>query len=78
MKSHPAKPLHSVGDVVSYFDRQTRRQSGEILYIEATWAYKGRPPMITYTVRHPTYRNRLAHIGAEKISTQPTPERTTQ
>lgn len=56
----PAAPEYAVGDMVLYVDKHNRVQSGEVLNIEARWvpwSMNGKP-LITYRLRHPTYRNR--------------------
>lgn len=55
------QPAFSVGETVAYFDRQKRRQTGDILRIESHWTRPGVDPLIVYTVRHPTYFGRLFH-----------------
>lgn len=54
-------PAFAVGETVAYFDRQKRRQTAEIIGIDAHWTRPGADPVIIYTVRHPTYFRRLFH-----------------
>lgn len=71
-KPIPADPQFNVGETVRYEDRHGRLQTGEVLRIEASWeGYgrnpEGRPPLVIYTLRHPTYANNRMHAGVEDI-----------
>lgn len=61
---------YAIGDHVLYADHQGRVQNGDVLAIEVTWHRFSGPdkPCVTYTLEHPTYRNRKHYAGADKIS----------
>jgi len=62
----PATPKYDLGNEVTYRDRQGRVQNGVVLSIEANWFWKcGQPPLVVYTVEHPTYRNKRISITEE-------------
>lgn len=73
-KAKPATPKFSVGQRVRYLDHTDRPQVGEVLAIEATW----RPVLrdventyISYTVSHPSYRDRRIYIGESDLIAMP-------
>ena len=59
-------PRYSIGEMVSYTDRNGREQMGRVKRIEAKW-YE-RHTSLTYTVEHPSYHNNRAIIGAADIN----------
>lgn len=69
MNAHPAEPRHDIGDVVTYTDHHGRAHQGEVRRIEATWSFRGRgkPPLIGYTIWHPTYRNNQCHVSEDRV-----------
>lgn len=70
-KPQSATPLYERGSRVLYVDHDGRQQSGEVQRIEAkwpAWGDPGDPPLICYTVSHPSYRNRRIHIGSRDIA----------
>ena len=70
-EAQAARPLFDVGHTVFYYDRNERFQQGEVLGIEANWYHPSDDPLIIYTLRHPTYRNRLFYTTADRIVTKP-------
>lgn len=62
-----ASPKYHLNQTVDYTDNHGRVQTGEILRIEAHWGYSKAAPSITYTIRHPTYRNRHCYCSERKI-----------
>lgn len=77
MSAPSITPAFDVGEVVLYEDNHARRHTGRILSIEAHWydTYH----LHTYSIEHPTYRNRRHYAGEENIiarvgSRRPHPE----
>jgi hypothetical protein len=65
-----AQPKYPRGEMVVYTDHHGRQQTGKVLHIEAhwsPWSSAGHPPLILYAISHPTYRNRRANVGEDKI-----------
>ena len=63
-----AIPRYSVGETVRYFDREQRGQVGRVFGVTAHWSAGNRDPYISYTLEHPTYRNRRIYTGVERIA----------
>lgn len=66
MTAIPAVPTYKVDDTVRYIDRQHRQQTGVVQRIEAKWN-RSAPPLIIYTVSHPTYRDGRMHMTDHDI-----------
>lgn len=69
---YAAAPEFHIGQKVAYMDHHKRWQCGRVLAIEAKWHDYGRDngstvvkPWISYTVEHPTYRNRVMYCSRE-------------
>ena len=63
-----AEPKYSVGDVVTYQDRQGRIQRGAVLGIDAHWTSWGKDePLIIYRLQHPTYARNTFYTGEESV-----------
>lgn len=67
MTAIPAVPTYKVDDTVRYVDRQHRQQTGVVKRIEASWNSPERPPLIVYSVSHPTYRDNRIYITDSDI-----------
>lgn len=68
-KPIPAAPEYGIGQVVNYVDRHGRHQRGEVNRIEGHWPSwsPDRPPLIIYTLSHPSYRGQRMHTTSENI-----------
>jgi hypothetical protein len=69
-KPIPAQPKYAVGTVVAATDRQHRYFTGAVLGIEAnwySWTNSNDPPLIIYTLRHPSYAGRRFYTTDERI-----------
>ncbi len=63
-----AAPKYEIADRVFYTDNHGRQQTGEVYRIKASWAsYMRGPPLIVYTVSHPSYRNKRMHAAEGDI-----------
>ncbi len=66
-----AEPQFSIMDRVTYRDHHKRLITGRVISIEARWSPWGRDPnvepFITYTIEHPSYRNRRMYVGQSEI-----------
>ena len=66
-----AEPKYSIMDRVTYRDHHKRVITGRVISIEANWSPWGRDPnvepFITYTVEHPSYRNRHMYVDEAGI-----------
>ncbi|HBM2851195.1 hypothetical protein P0243_12210 [Enterobacter cloacae] len=65
-KAKALQPKFNVGETVTYTDRQGRRQTGKVRWIEGKWTAYGSPYLI-YTIQHPSYRNGQMHCGEDVI-----------
>ena len=69
MSAIAAHPKYKIGDVVVYEDHHKRLQTGKVISIQADWISWDEDrepetePSITYTLRHPTYRNNRYYTG---------------
>lgn len=68
MTAKTASPIYSIGEVVNYTDHHDRIQVGEVLRIVASWNGYRDDPLVTYTLRHPTYRGNHFYGGPDKIN----------
>jgi hypothetical protein len=64
-KMVPASPKFVIGQYVKYHDHHNRPQTGAVMRIEASWgcSVSSAFPYISYTVYHPTYKNRRIHLN---------------
>lgn len=68
VKMEAVTPAYAIGEQVEYVDHHNRVQIGEVRAVEARWdRIYGTRPSITFTISHPTYRNKRIHTGYRDI-----------